>query len=134
MRKFSMKADSRGSIAVEAAFIFPVFLMLVLATVEIGFILFAKTLIQSAARSAVRAISIEQVAVANSPAFVSAQMPGWMSPHTDTKVAVQTVPGSVNKLYTVTVRISTDHASPIRNFFSGRQLESVAVMYAEQPG
>jgi hypothetical protein len=57
-----------------------------------------------------------------------------MSPHTDTKVAVQTVPGSVNKLYTVTVKISTDHASPIRNFFSGHELQSVAVMYAEQPG
>ena len=69
--------DTRGSIAVEFALILPVFLLLMLGGLELGFVLYTGSSIQNAARNAVRQLALGTLDRDDLKASIDAAIPSW---------------------------------------------------------
>lgn len=66
-RRFRPKLGDRGSVAVEFAMIAPIFLLLLLAIFELGYMIFVQSVLDDAARDAARLIRTGQVQANSNP-------------------------------------------------------------------
>jgi Flp pilus assembly protein TadG len=85
-------------------------------TVEYGLMLFSYSSMQAAARDVTRQVAVNTLAIGGAQAEIRSRLPGWM--RDDATISVtQTTPGNAaTNVYTATVSVSSDAATPLTFF------------------
>jgi hypothetical protein len=109
-------ACRRGVAAVEAAFVFPILIALLIGTVEFSFVLFTNNSMQNAARDISRQLAVNYIGLGEVTAAVTDRVPTWAADAASVSVS-QTAPEdpSVN-LITVSVSLPAVDATPLNLF------------------
>lgn len=110
-------ACRRGVVSVEAAFVLPVLITLVLGAMEFALLLFTYGAMQTAAREVARQLAVNYATPAEAAANVRGRLPGWSAAAAAVEVS-QAFPSDPSRnVYTVQVTMPASEASPV-NFFT----------------
>ena len=106
----------RGVAAVEAAFVFPILIALLIGAVEFSFVLFTNNAMQNAARDVSRQLAVNYIGLGEVNAAVADRVPAWAADSASVSVS-QSAPEdpSVN-LITVNVSLPAVDATPLSLF------------------
>lgn len=127
--------NRKGAAAVEFALVLPVFISMMFGSLEFSVLLYSYSSMQTAARDAVRQVSVNSLTPTEAKARIPAEVPSWMSG--DVTVAItQTKPSDpTTNIIQVNVSVPAYKASPITFFTRGTDwiLSTQAEMKQELP-
>lgn len=130
----SFRSDASGVSAVEFGLVLPVLMMIVMAAIEFGLILFTFNTSEHAARNVVRQLATNRLTTDQAPEKAKAQLPGWAKANATVEVT-QTTPGMPStNVFAVRITIPAKKAT-ITSFlswaYSDTTLESKAAFQQE---
>ena len=110
----SVCRHNSGAAIVEFALIIPIFMLVVMAIIQFGVVLYVENVALNAAREASRGLSVGEFDEASAKDWVDANLPGWISsPQID--ISIDRGEGNI-EFYKVSMNIEMSDASIIDPF------------------
>lgn len=109
-------ACRRGVAAVEAAFIFPILIALLIGTVEFSFVLFTNNSMQNAARDVSRQLAVNYIGLGDVNAAIAGRVPAWAADNASVSVSQSAPDDPTVNLITVNVSLPAVDATPLNLF------------------
>jgi predicted secreted protein len=106
----------KGVAAVEAAFVFPILIALLIGTIEFSFVLFTNNAIQNAAREVSRQLAVNYIGLGEVEAAVVGRVPAWAADEASVSVSQSTPGDPTTNLITVSVSVPATAATPLNLF------------------
>jgi len=131
-----LRRDDRGAVAVESAIILPVFITVMMGTLEFGMLFFTYNTMRSAVRDVGRQVSINFIPTGQAQDAVRAVVPTWSREAVDVTVT-ESAPGDPDQnIITVRATLLASRATPMTflvNTAGDFTLESEVQMRQEPP-
>jgi Flp pilus assembly protein TadG len=132
VRRFAAATD--GVAAVEAAFLFPILIGLIMAALQFSMVFYTNSAMQTAARDVTRLLAVNVVKIANADSEIRSRLPSWAS-SAATITKSESNPGSPDQnVFTVQITLPASQGSPVPLFggwLDGWNLSSKVVMKQE---
>ena len=131
-----LRACCRGAVAVEAAFVLPVMILLLMATIEFSLVFFTLSTMQHAARDLTRQMAVNLIDQATAEAAVADYLPGWTAGDVTITVAQTTPLDPATNQIGMTLSLPAGAAAPTNLFLQlmgATNLTATMVMKQELP-
>jgi hypothetical protein len=106
----------RGVAAVEAAFVFPILIALMIGAVEFSLVLFTNNAMQNAARDVSRQLAVNYIGLGEVEAAIAGRVPAWAAESAAVSVSQSAPDDPTVNLITVTVSLPAADATPLNLF------------------
>jgi hypothetical protein len=110
------KACRKGVAAVEAAFVFPILIALMIGAIEFSFVLFTNNAMQNAARDVSRQLAVNYIGLGEVEAAIAGRVPAWAAESAAVSVSQSAPEDPTVNLITVNVSLPAADATPLNLF------------------